>query len=97
MFAAFLVALSSVLSQFYFMKSGAWASFSQDYIARLRGVTWAHGAFGGIALVAGLLLFRYPGRFHEILWGLLSLSMILISLWLQDRGMKLERRTLKIP
>jgi hypothetical protein len=97
MFAAFLVALSSILSQLYFMKSGAWAGFSPTYVARLKGVVWAHGAFGGIALVAGLMLLRYPGRFHEILWGLISLSMILISLWVQDRGMKIERTALQIP
>lgn len=97
MFAACLVALGSVLAQVYFTKSGAWAAFGPAYAAQLRGVAWTHGAFGGIALAAGLALFRYPGRLHEMLWGLVALSMAAVALWLQDQGMKSEKAALGIP
>jgi len=97
MFATCLVALDSVLGQVYFAKSGAWAGFSPAYTAQLRRMVWTHGAFGGVALAAGLLLARYPGRLHEILWGLVALSMVVVALWLQDQGMKAERAALHIP
>jgi hypothetical protein len=97
MFAACLVAVGSVLVQLYFARSGAWAGFSPAYAARLRGMVWTHGAFGGIALAAGLLLLRYPGRLHETLWGLIALAMAVAALWLQDQGMKSERAALGIP
>ncbi len=95
--AAFMVALTSVLYQTYFQASGAWVAFGPEYAARLKSVVWMHGAFGGAALAGALLLRRYPGPTHEMLWGFFALSVMLAATWLQDRGMKMERSMLHIP
>ncbi len=91
------VILFSMLAQTYLVRSGAWAVFTPAYTARLQGAIWAQAAFGGVALAAGLLLLRYPGRLHETVWGVVGLPMAAVALWMQDRGMKVERAALGIP
>lgn len=97
MVAASLVALSSVVSQVFLWKSGAWIAFKPEYIGRLKIVAWTHGAFGLIALIAALLLHRYPVPAHETLLGMAAFGMIMVALWLQGKGMRLERAMLQIP
>lgn len=91
MFAASLVALSSIASQLYFQRSGAWNDFAAPAIKRLKAVIWAHAVFGVVALGAGILLLIFPGRVHETIWAIASLSMAIVSIWLQSEGMKRER------
>jgi hypothetical protein len=96
MFGAAFVALSSVVSQIHFAKSGAWSAFPPAHVARVKGVIWIHAAFGLVALCGGALLLRFPGLVHEAAWGSLGLLMTVAALWLQDKGMKEEKRLLHI-
>lgn len=97
MFAVSAMILSSMLTHLYFRRSGAWTALSPTHVARLKKQIWIYGVFCAGAFAGGLLLLRYPGQAHEILWGVITFSAAAFALWLQDEQMKFERMMFHIP
>jgi hypothetical protein len=89
--------LCALLLQFHFERSGAWKVFPPEIIKRFRFNNMIYGLFVLICLAGAFQLYHYPSQTAEMVWGFACLSLSILALYMQHRGMQEEKRVLSIP
>jgi hypothetical protein len=87
----------SLANQVYFEKSGAWKVFSTESIKRFKFTNLVYLALMVICLAGSYQLYRFPSRIAEILWGFIVVFFSILALFMEQRGMRQEKRELGIP
>lgn len=95
--ATALAAAFQWLQQIYFHRSGAWEGFSAEMIKQLKFNLRIYVLWPLIALAGAVHLFLKPSPVAEMVWGGVTLLVIIDALFRQNRGMQRERRELMIP
>ncbi|HET7009184.1 MAG TPA: hypothetical protein VFI11_00290 [Anaerolineales bacterium] len=94
--AMFVVLLTAVANQLFFMMEGGWVAMPASMVARARAGIRIYLAFAGIALASAIHLALRPSPTVEILWGVVSLLGSIFALVRQHQGMELEKRSMGV-
>ena len=91
------IILFALFNQLYFEKSGAWKVYSPESIKRYKFTNGVYLILMLICLVGAFHLYRYPSHIAEMVWGFVSLFFSIMALYLQHKGMQIEKKKLEIP
>jgi len=91
------VILASLAIPFYFAMGGAWAAFSSKPVERFKFMFGIYAFFLFLCLAGAYQLYRYPSHLAEAIWGFAVLLLSIAALYMQHRGMEVEKRELNIP
>jgi hypothetical protein len=89
--------LFALFNQFYFEKSGAWGIYSPESIKQYKFVNGVYLFLMLICLAGAFQLYWYPSHIAEMVWGLVALFFSIMSLYMQYKGMQMEKKKLGIP
>jgi len=91
------IVVFSILNQLYFRISGAWKVFPPDSIKRFNFNNIVYSFLVLLSLAGAFQLYRYPSWIAEMVWGFVVFFLSIIALFMQHKGMQLEKRELGIP
>jgi len=91
------IILFALINQIYFEKSGSWKVFSPESIKRFRFTNTVYLCVMLIVLAGAYLLYRFPSRLAEMVWGFVILTFSIIALYMEHKGMLAEKKELGIP
>jgi hypothetical protein len=83
--------------QFYFERSGAWQVYSPESIKRYKFINNIYILLMLICLGGAYQLYRFPSRIAEMIWGFVVLFLGIMTLYMQHKGMQMEKKNLEIP
>ena len=87
----------TLLIQFLLMKAGRWDNFSSQNVNGIKTYLLIYFIWMIMSFLASALLYFYPSKINEIIWGVVALLSSIAGLVLQHQGMERERKEFGIP
>ena len=91
------IILFALFNQFYFEKSGAWEVYSPESIKRYKFTNGVYLLLMLICLAGFFQLHRYPSHIAEMIWGFVALFFSIMALYMEHKGMQVEKKKLGVP